>query len=237
LENFQYIIVKINILVNQIFKIPKIKYVILFILGFYLKQIILLIILFITISIFHVSAKPSKLIFIEQLYNLYEKNLMSNQTNNKKNIFWLENSLNLPNIHPSQAIVVTKTWEEYVKYKILLRFHIYYLLTKEYMGWGWEFDKRDVVFYNMTWAEDLKKSFELAKSRYLLAQHYWEKTKLYASEANKIDIVIDWVKIEDLAYQIDNEEFDYDYDTVIEMRLNSIEEKLKKIDDFMQIKR
>lgn len=180
-------------------------------------------------------SEPQKMIFIEQIYGLYESNLLSNQTNNKRNIFWLENSLKLPNIHPSLAIVVTKTWEEYVKYKILLRFHIYYLLTKEYMGWGWEYDKQDVVFYNMTWAEDLKKSFDIAKSRYEIAKIYWDKTKLYASEANKMDIRINWDQVEDLAYEIDAGEFDYDYDTVIEMRLESIENKLKKIEDFMQI--
>lgn len=195
------------------------------------------IILFISINLINITSRPSKLIYIEQIYNLYEKNLIANQSNNKKNIFWLENSLNLPNIHPSQAIVVTSTWEEYVKYKILLRFHIYYLLTKEYMGWGWQFDKRDVVFYNMTWAEDLKNSFEIAKSRYEIALHYWEKTKLYASEANKINVYLDWAQIEDLAYKIDNDIFDYDYEIVIDERLKSIENKLEKIEEFMQIKR
>lgn len=195
----------------------------------------LIIAIMLSLFLFSIHSKPQPMIYIEQIYSLYEKNLHTTQSNNKKNIFWLENSLQLPNIHPSQAIVITKTWEEYVKYKILLRFHIYYLLTKEYMAWGWEFDKRDVVFYNMTWAEDLKNSFEIAKSRYEIAQHYWEKTKLYAEEANAIDLTIDWNQIENLAWKIENQKFDYDYDEVIEMRIISIEEKLKKIDDFMKI--
>ena len=173
------------------------------------------------------------MIYIEQVYRLYESNLLSNQTNYKRNIFWLENSLKLVNAHPSQAIIVTNTWEEYVKYKLLLRFHIYYLLTKEYMGWGWEYDKRDVVFYNAEWAEEIKNSFEIAKSRYDIAKHYWEKTKLYAQEINKIDVHIGWEQIEDLAYEIDNQEFDYDYDEIIEMRLDSIDNKLAKLDSFL----
>lgn len=184
-------------------------------------------------SISNIIAKPQKMIYIEQVYRLYESNLLSNQTNYKRNIFWLENSLKLVNAHPSQAIIVTNTWEEYVKYKLLLRFHIYYLLTKEYMGWGWEYDKRDVVFYNAEWAEEIKNSFEIAKSRYDIAKHYWEKTKLYAQEINKIDIHIGWEQIEDLAYEIDNQEFDYDYDEIIEMRLDSIDNKLAKLDSFL----
>lgn len=184
-------------------------------------------------SISNIIAKPQKMIYIEQVYRLYESNLLSNQTNYKRNIFWLENSLKLVNTHPSQAIIVTNTWEEYVKYKLLLRFHIYYLLTKEYMGWGWEYDKRDVVFYNAEWAEEIKNSFEIAKSRYDIAKHYWEKTKLYAQEINKIDVHIGWEQIEDLAYEIDNQEFDYDYDEIIEMRLDSIDNKLAKLDSFL----
>ncbi|MCH5150759.1 MAG: hypothetical protein J1G30_08835 [Spirochaetales bacterium] len=184
-------------------------------------------------SVLNIVAKPQKMIYIEQVYRLYESNLLSNQTNYKRNIFWLENSLKLVNAHPSQAIIVTNTWEEYVKYKLLLRFHIYYLLTKEYVGWGWEFDKRDVVFYNAEWAEEIKNSFEIAKSRYDIAKHYWEKTKLYAQEINKINVRIGWEQIEDLAYEIDNQQFDYDYDDIIEMRLNSIENKLAKLDTFL----
>lgn len=184
-------------------------------------------------SISNIIAKPQKMIYIEQVYRLYESNLLSNQTNYKRNIFWLENSLKLVNAHPSQAIIVTNTWEEYVKYKLLLRFHIYYLLTKEYMGWGWEYDKRDVVFYNAEWAEEIKNSFEIAKSRYDIAKHYWEKTKLYAQEINKIDVHIGWEQIEDLAYEIDSQEFDYDYDEIIEMRLDSIDNKLAKLDSFL----
>ena len=184
-------------------------------------------------SISNIIAKPQKMIYIEQVYRLYESNLLSNQTNYKRNIFWLENSLKLVNAHPSQAIIVTNTWEEYVKYKLLLRFHIYYLLTKEYLGWGWEYDKRDVVFYNAEWAEEIKNSFEIAKSRYDIAKHYWEKTKVYAQEINKIDVHIGWEQIEDLAYEIDNQEFDYDYDEIIEMRLDSIDNKLAKLDSFL----
>ena len=73
-------------------------------------------------SISNIIAKPQKMIYIEQVYRLYESNLLSNQTNYKRNIFWLENSLKLVNAHPSQAIIVTNTWEEYVKYKLLVIF-------------------------------------------------------------------------------------------------------------------
>lgn len=185
-----------------------------------------------TISIYILS-KPTKMIFIEQIYRLYESNLHMTHTDHKRNIFWLENSLKLPNIHPSQAIVITKTWPEYVKYKLLLRFHIHFLLTKEYVEWGWEYDKRDVVFYNMEWAEDLKKSFEIARSRYLIAKYYWEETKKWSKLAYSKNLEIGWGQIEDLNWEIENNKFDYDYDEVIETRLKGIDDKLKKIEEFM----
>lgn len=196
-----------------------------------MKRIIFLILLL----LFHISifSRPSKMIFIEQIYRLYEKNLHLNHTNHKRNIFWLENSLKLPNIHPSQAIIITETWQEYVKYKILLRFHIHYLLTKEYVNWGWEYDKRDIVFYNMEWAEEIKKSLAIAKSRYLVAQHYWEETKKWSKLADSKNIHIGWEQIEDLNWEIENDQYDYDYEIVISERLKNIDKKIKKINAFL----
>ena len=188
--------------------------------------------LFFSLSVL-VFSKPTKMIFIEQIYKLYESNLNSRHTEHKRNIFWLENSLKLPNIHPSQAVVITNTWEEYVKYKILLRFHIHFLLTKEYVDWGWEYDKRDVVFYNIEWAEDIKKSFEIARSRYEIARYYWDETKKWSKLAYSKPIHIGWEQIEDLNYEIENNKFDYDYDLIIDMRLKDIERKLSIIDSFL----
>jgi hypothetical protein len=181
-----------------------------------------------------IYSKPSKLIFIEQIYKLYESNLHSQESEHKRNILWLENSLKLPNIHPSMAIVVTKTWPEYVKYKKLLRFHINFLLTKEYMDWGWEYDKRDVVFYNMEWADKIKESFKVARSRYELAKYYWDETKKWSKYAYDESTRVGWDQIEDLNWKIENDQFDYDYDIVIDLRLKKLDEKLKKIDDYMK---
>ncbi len=196
-----------------------------------MKKYFIIISIFLTIPIF---SKPTKMIFIEQIYSLYENNLHMTHTEHKRNIFWLENSLKLPNIHPSQAIVVTNTWPEYVKYKSLLRFHIHYLLTKEYVDWGWEYDKRDVVFYNMEWAESLKESFEIAKSRYEIAQYYWNETKKWSKFTYDQNLHIGWEQIEDLNYEIEKKLYDYDYDLIISMRLKGIEDKLKKIEEFMK---
>ena len=181
-----------------------------------------------------VQAKPSNMIFIEQIYKLYEANLYGTHTEHKRNIFWLENCLKLPNIHPSQAIVVTNTWEEYVKYKILLRFHIHYLLTKEYVAWGWEYDKRDVTFYNIEWAKENKESFEIARSRYEIARYYWNETKKWANLAYSKPIHIGWEQIEDLNYEIVNGQFDYDYDMIIDMRMQDLDRKIAIIDSYLE---
>lgn len=102
------------------------------------------------------------------------------------------------------------------------------------MDWGWEYDKRDVVFYNMEWAEDIKKSFEIARSRYLVAKHYWDETKKWSKLAYSKNINIGWDQIEDLNWKIENDKFEYDYDEVIAARLKELDDKLKKIDDFMK---
>lgn len=197
-----------------------------------MKRLLFFILLLIAASALY--SRPTPMIYIEQIYKLYESNLHTTHTGHKKNIFWLENSLKLPNIHPSQAIIVTQTWEEYVKYKILLRFHIHFLLTKEYVGWGWQFDKRDVTFYNMEWAEEIKKSFEIARSRYELAQHYWEETLKWSRLAYSKNVTIGWEQIESLNWQIENDEFDYDYGEVIQMRLDSLDKKIAKIDQYIK---
>lgn len=195
------------------------------------KRLLLIPLLFFTLQ---VQPKPTNLIFIEQIYKLYESNLYTRHTEHKRNIFWLENALKLPNIHPSMAIIVTNTWEEYVKYKILLRFHIHFLLTKEYMGWAWQYDKQDVVFYNIEWAEDLKKSFGIAEYLYKQADYYWQETKKWSDLAYSKDIHIGWEQIEDLNWEIENGEFDYEYDTVIKMRLDDLARKQAKIDFYIE---
>jgi len=142
--------------------------------------------------------------------------------------------LKLPNIHPRMAIVGTNTWEEYVKYKLLLRFHIHFLLTKEYMSWAWEYDKRDVTFYNMEWAEDLKKSFDIAEKLYIKAKYYWDETKKWSELTYSKPVHIGWEQIEDLNWEIENGQFDYDYDTVIQMRLEGLRKKIDKIDEYIK---
>ncbi len=189
--------------------------------------------IFVLLCLTYINPEPQKMIYIEQIYRLYESNLNATQTNYKRNIFWLENSLKLPHIHPTQAIVMTNTWDEYVKYKLLLRFHVLFLLTKEYMNWGWEYDKRDVVFYNIEWANELRESFGIAKHLYEQARFYWKETKIWSEQAYKIDKYIGWDQIEELNYKIENDEFDYDYEDMIELRLESINNKLKKIDDYL----
>ncbi|HNZ26383.1 MAG TPA: hypothetical protein PLG34_02150 [Spirochaetota bacterium] len=196
------------------------------------RKFILLIVISVSFNLC-ISSKPTRMIFIEQIYRLYESNLHTTHTDHKRNIFWLENCLSLPNIHPSQAIVVTKDWEEYVKYKLLLRFHIHYLLTKEYVDWGWEYDKRDIAFYNIEWAKEIKNSFEIAKSRYLIARRYWEETKKWSNLAYGKKLHIGWEQIEDLNYEIENNLFDYDYDTIIDMRLKDLERKIKIVDSYL----
>lgn len=199
-----------------------------------MKKQIILFFTFLTLNLIH--SKPTKMIFIEQIYKLYESNLYLDQTDHKRNIFWLENALKLPNIHPSMAIVVTKTWEEYVKYKTLLRFHIHFLLTQEYMAWAWQYDKKDVVFYNIEWNEELKKSFEIARFLYEKARYYWSETKKWSKFAYEKKVNIGWDEIEDLNWKIENKKFEYDYDEVIDVRLKSLDEKLKKIDEFLNKK-
>ncbi len=197
-----------------------------------MRQILLLIVFIIFFSISSFS-KPTDMIFIEDIYSLYESNLHQSQNDHKRNIYWLENSLKLPNKSPLEAIVITNTWEEYIKYKLLLRFNIHFLLTKEYMSWGWQFDKKDVVFYNIEWAEDIKKSLEIAKNRYEVARHYWDQTKKWSQLAYSKNIYIGWEYAENLNYEIETDQFEYDYDDIIDIRIQSVEEKLKKIDFFL----
>lgn len=178
-------------------------------------------------------SKPAKMIFIEQIYQLYESNLQSNQNNHKRNIVWLEESLKLPNRHPSQAIIITEEWSEYRKYKLLLRFHIHFLLTREYMKWGWQFDKKTFVFYNREWAEEILESLKIAKTRYEIADHYWKETLKWSEAAYDQMLHIGWEKIEDLNYQIQNDIYEYDLGEMIELRMQKADEKIKQIEDYL----
>ena len=169
---------------------------------------------------------PRKLIYAEQYYRLYEENLYTYPKSYRRNIYWLEKAIKYPHIHPIQAIFIVKTKEEYEKYKALFKMHINYLLTKNYMGWAWQYNKQDVVFYNLYWAKELEKSFNIAIEYYKLAKHYWDKTKEWSDYASSFDFRLAWEKIEDEHYLIRTNKLEYDYDTVIELELQDLERKL-----------
>ncbi len=168
------------------------------------------------------DALPSstKFRYVEDFYSLYYlPNKMENQDLNR-NIFWLRWALAAPFAPPLFALKPPKNEQAYEKYKKLMRMHLHYLVTKNFVFLAARFDKHRPVFYNLPYKEDILKSLNIAEYLYQEAQKEWQKVLPYYQELRRVRVRTELNFLEDSLYRIYTKELDYD---------RVIKRKLKKL--------
>ncbi|HPQ52094.1 MAG TPA: hypothetical protein PK253_02520 [Spirochaetota bacterium] len=147
---------------------------------------------------------------LEDFYQLYRMKQYYNENDLRKNIERLQTALQCRFRHPSQALTKIESEREYVKYRNLMFMHINMLIMRNYLKIAHRYDKRNLYFYSVDFAEDIRNSLDVADTYYIEAIPYWEKAKHYALKASEIRITTDLGTIESERYAIITGETDFD---------------------------
>jgi len=126
-----------------------------------------------------------KLKYVEEFYALFTQDHMPSTDSTEQNIYFLQVALNSPWKHPIQALCVIRTEAEHEQYKRLLRARIAYLIAQGYLQLGYRYDKEEIYFFNLEYADELVKGFQVAEYYYREAIPYWEEAKRLAAMVYK----------------------------------------------------
>jgi hypothetical protein len=96
---------------------------------------------------------------------------------------------------------------------------------------GSKYDKRQLYFYNLDFADDLEKSFQIAESFYKQALPYWEKAKGYALIAHRYPFEINLPTIETKRFSIAKGELDFQ--KIIGNHLRKLSTKMTIVKQFL----
>ncbi len=167
--------------------------------------------------------------YLEDYYLLYSMKQYYNEGSLRRNIERLKTALNSKFRHPSQALVKTESEAEYLKYRNLMFMHINMLIMRDQLKIAARYDMRKLNFYNLDFAEDIRKSLDTAAEYYREALPYWQEARKYAMKASEIKITTDLGTIESERYSIING--NTDFGKIIENYLQRIEKKKIVLDN------
>ena len=144
-------------------------------------------------------------------------------------MFWLEIALKSPFAPPIKAFVVPKTREQYERYKTILKMHLNYLMTQNYVYLASRFEKHYPVFFNKPYYKENLESLSIAKGFYQNALYYWYKVLEYSDHLDpekissfKEEHLTELYFMEDVIYRIKKN--DLNYERVIQRHLKKINE-------------
>jgi len=169
--------------------------------------------------------------YLEDFYLLYGMKLYYNENSLRKNIEMLKTGLNCKFRHPSQALVNIDTEDEYLKYRKLMFMHINIMIMRNYLKIGVRYDKRSIKFHDVSFAEDINESLNIAKKRYQEALPYWVEAKRYAEEASQIKLTTKLSNIESERYRIITG--DLDFNKIINNHISRVDKKLEQLKNFV----
>jgi len=171
------------------------------------------------------TSNARRLYYAEEFY-LYVMNLYQVNPSLERNIRFMQWALKAPFDNPVRSLAKIETKTDFLRYQQLFKMHVNLLIIDSYLQLARRFDKEHVYFFNIQYAEDLKKSFGIARYFYKISFNYWDETLKYAKEAEKYTGRINIDAWEDELYLIRTGDLDY---------RAIIESYLKKLDSRMQI--
>lgn len=168
---------------------------------------------------------------LEDYYLLFGMKLYYNENSLRKNIDMLKTALNTKFRHPSEALVPVDTEDEYLKYRKLMFMHINIMIMRNYLKIGSRYDKKNIKFYDATFAKDINDSLDIARKMYQEAVPYWEEAKKYAEESSRIKITTKLSNIESERYRIITG--DLDFQKIINSHMTKVNKKQEKLKNFI----
>jgi len=154
----------------------------------------------------HLHAR--RLYYAEEFY-LYVMNLYYTNPNLERNIRFMQWALRAPFDNPVRSLARIQTEDDFIRYKALFKMHVNLLIVDSYLQLARRFDKEHVYFFNQWYAEDLQKSFTIAKYYYEISNNYWDEAIKHAGTAAEIPGRIDIGWWEDELFLIQTGKLDY----------------------------
>lgn len=183
---------------------------------------------YIPLSRLHYQTVPHH---VEDFYLLYGMKQYYNENSLRKNIDRLKIALECKFRHPSEALVQVDTEQEYYKYRNLMFMHINLLIMRNHMTIAARYDKQKIYFYNADFADDIKKSLDIAESYYSQAIPYWNRAREYAAKASTVKITTRLSYMESERYSIIKEELDFA--KIIGKHMDKLKVKKNQLDELL----
>lgn len=175
------------------------------------------------LALFCVSAPAwsYKILYAEQYYRLYHKQLYQYPEDLTEAIYYLERALGSDFANPLNALAVIETKDEWQRYRQLFRMHVNLKLAQTYLRLGSKFDKMNAYFYNKPWKEENLKSIEKAERIYTMAFYYWGEALKLSEEIEPSYIHLEEIQFwEDELFRI--REGELDYEEIIQAQLDRL---------------
>ncbi len=186
------------------------------------SPLVLLLILFFAGAVVPVSAY--RLVYREQLYQLYRRQMYQTPTRIAENIYWLEQALASDFANPLYALARISDNREWEWYRYLFTMHINLLLVEQYLQWSNQFMKHEAFFYNAPWQRQNLESLDRAEELLEFARVHWREAERWSQAA----MPMRFINLEGIQYWEDQHHRirsgDLNYDRIIDRHLDRLVE-------------
>ena len=168
------------------------------------------------------SAFGYKIIYAEQFYRLYHRQLYMYPQDILENIWYLKEARSSDFANPLNALARVDTPEQWERYRYLFYMHVNLELVRQYRLLASKYDKRVAYFYNAPWKRQNLESLQYAEAYYQEALMYWREALEWSAKAWDLSY-IHLEKIQSWAdenWRIEN--YDLDYDEFIQLDLDRL---------------
>ena len=142
--------------------------------------------------LFAVALQPAygyKLIYKEQLYELYHVQFYQYPERIAENVKWLEMALDADFANPLYALAEIEDKRDWDRYRRLFMMHVNLKLVELHLRWAGKYNKRTAYFYNAPWKDDNLESLKRAESLFNVALGYWEEALRWSERAWELRMV------------------------------------------------
>lgn len=169
------------------------------------------------------SLSAYRLIYKEQLYELYHVHFYQYPERIAENVKWLQMSLDADFANPLYALAEIENKTDWDRYRRLFMMHVNLKLVELHLRWASKYNKQAAYFYNAPWRDDNLESLERAESLFEVALSYWEEALRWSEEAWQLQ----FVHLEEIQNWADEnhriETGELDYEAIIGRHLQRLE--------------
>ncbi|MFW5729099.1 MAG: hypothetical protein ACOCYG_05495 [Spirochaetota bacterium] len=170
------------------------------------------------------SLPAYRLIYKEQLYELYRVQMYQYPERIRENIYRLEQALSADFANPLNALAVIEDETDWERYRYLFWTHLNLKLVELYLRWASKYTKQVAYFYNYPWRDQNLESLDRAEHLMNQALYYWDEAQRWSAQAWELR----GVHLEEVQYWADEnhriETGDLDYQAIIQRHLDRLEE-------------